>query len=369
MKKKYVLLLSCSAALMTFAPIAKAQTWNGTSIPTITNDHAGIGTLTPTGKLHIVSGYVVTGGGVGGAPCSYSGETALKIKWNSPEQYSMCLGGYTNTAPNILEVYSQSSFSIPPNQISPIMWMNATGQLGLSTYPIANNRLSVIGNSLLNGSLQVGNLAIPGGSKAVIDGDLSLISNNEMQFRSIKGHSVKAGIQLVANTGSSDGSGIELYGPESDRPGEMHLCSYGTNGKGIEFLNYDPAASTWFRKMRIACNGQVSIGSVEPTGPFADYKLGVDGTIVGKRVVVEIDNWADNVFESDYNLQPLSQVETFIQTNKHLPEIPSEAQVKKEGMNVGDMNALLLKKIEELTLYVIQQQKDIEALKAKAARQ
>ena len=74
------------------------------------------------------------------------------------------------------------------------------------------------------------------------------------------------------------------------------------------------------------------------------------------------------VFKKDYVLTPLSEVETFIAANSHLPNVPSEAEVKENGINMAEMDAVLLRKIEELTLYLIQLQKDNLELKAKRDR-
>lgn len=74
-------------------------------------------------------------------------------------------------------------------------------------------------------------------------------------------------------------------------------------------------------------------------------------------------HWYDHVFNDDYALMELADLEDYIKTNKHLPGIPSENQINKEGFNLAEMDGLLLKKIEELTLYIIQQQKEIESLK------
>ena len=115
-------------------------------------------------------------------------------------------------------------------------------------------------------------------------------------------------------------------------------------------------------QMRIGANGNVGIGTTAITG---NYKLSVEGTIRTRKVRVDAGTWADYVFESDYKLRPLKEVEQYIQQEKHLPEVPSAAEVKKEGLDVGDNQALLLKKIEELTLYVIQQQKQLEAQQQK----
>jgi hypothetical protein len=93
------------------------------------------------------------------------------------------------------------------------------------------------------------------------------------------------------------------------------------------------------------------------------YKLAVEGTIGARKVkVTQAAPWADYVFNDDYKLRPLSEVENYIKTNKHLPEVPSAAQVAKEGIDVGDNQALLLKKIEELTLYMIEMKKNNERI-------
>jgi len=87
-------------------------------------------------------------------------------------------------------------------------------------------------------------------------------------------------------------------------------------------------------------------------------RLKVNGRILAHEVVVERKNWSDYVFNENYPLPKLSEVEQFINENKHLPDIPSEKTVVAEGVNLGEMNALLLKKIEELTLYSIQLEKN-----------
>lgn len=117
-------------------------------------------------------------------------------------------------------------------------------------------------------------------------------------------------------------------------------------------------------QMHIKTNGQVKIGNTAvASGTHADYKLSVDGKIVSKKVVVTLSNWADEVFDEKYQLRPLAEVEKYINTKKHLPEIPTEQEVITEGVDVGEMNRLLLKKVEELTLYIIELNKEVEKLK------
>jgi len=87
--------------------------------------------------------------------------------------------------------------------------------------------------------------------------------------------------------------------------------------------------------------------------------------IVTREVEVKLDVWPDYVFKPDYKLKALNELELFIKENSHLPEVPKEAEVLENGVKLGEMNVLLLKKIEELTLYLIQQQKQIDELSRK----
>jgi hypothetical protein len=99
-------------------------------------------------------------------------------------------------------------------------------------------------------------------------------------------------------------------------------------------------------------NGNVGIGTINPTS-----KLTVAGNINSREVKVSVDAGADFVFERDYALPSLQEVEKFVTENKHLPEIASAKEMQREGINLSEMNIKLLQKIEELTLYVIEQQK------------
>lgn len=112
-------------------------------------------------------------------------------------------------------------------------------------------------------------------------------------------------------------------------------------------------------------DGNVMIGtdSFEDTILGEVFKLSVNGNVRARKVRVYATTWADYVFEEDYELMPLQDLEIFIKENKHLPNVPSEAKVLNEGIDVGDTNRVLLEKVEELTLYVIELNKEIERLK------
>lgn len=109
--------------------------------------------------------------------------------------------------------------------------------------------------------------------------------------------------------------------------------------------------------------GQPSVG-IGTTEPISGYTLTVDGKAILEEVKVQAVG-ADFVFDQEYSLPSLSQVEHYVSEHHHLPAVPSAAQMQKEGVFVGEMNMLLLQKIEELTLYLIEQHKDIQQLKEK----
>lgn len=133
--------------------------------------------------------------------------------------------------------------------------------------------------------------------------------------------------------------------------------------KGMEFgaapgysiffsISYTPA-------MMIANNGYVGIGTSNPT-----YRLSVNGTIQSKEIRVET-GWSDYVFEKNYKLRSLKNVADYIEQNKHLPGIPSAKQIQKNGLAVGEVQTKMMEKIEELTLYLIEQNKQIQQLQKK----
>ena len=106
--------------------------------------------------------------------------------------------------------------------------------------------------------------------------------------------------------------------------------------------------------------GYVGIGTTTP-----HEMLSVNGNIRSKQIKVETANWPDYVFKPDYQLPSLADVKTYIGQNQHLPDMPSEKEIAQSGLNLGEVVKMQTKKIEELTLYLIEQQEKLQKLEAK----
>ena len=180
---------------------------------------------------------------------------------------------------------------------------------------------------------------------------------NPIQTLDINGRlNLRLGVIQNGTTPISNSSDLGLYSQLSG----YHM-RFVTNNAPIRFFtdagtNLIGGTST----MVIHNNGSVGIGTESPD---VNYKLSVNGGIRCKSVRVET-YWSDFVFRADYKLRTLSEVEAYVKENGHLPEIPSETEVSANGVELGDMTSKLLQKVEELTLYIIEQQKEIEKLKA-----
>lgn len=185
----------------------------------------------------------------------------------------------------------------------------------------------------------------------------------------------------IDNNGYIDFSGGSV--PSNLFPYEAKYKFYGPTTFSLwenthDFTIYsDPQAATLFRVDSDYMNiymqedfGRVIIGSKTRLNnciACQDYKLFVQGGIKAQKVKVEIaaeNGWADYVFAKDYKLMPLKEIESYINTNGHLPEVPSTDEAIKNGIELKEMNILLLKKVEELTLHLIDQNKRIEGLEA-----
>ena len=194
------------------------------------------------------------------------------------------------------------------------------------------------------------------------NGNIGIGTTNPAQKLEVNGSATFNGA-IISSSSDNSGGVIQLRNPSKTSNGLastwMIYNMTGGYGNSLQFWAYDNigcAGGMCTNRFTIMDNGNVGIGTTNPTS-----KLTVAGNIASREVKVTVDAGADFVFEKDYDLPSLESVDKFIKENKHLPEIASAAEMKKEGMNLSEMNIKLLQKIEELTLYTIEQNKRIEA--------
>lgn len=144
----------------------------------------------------------------------------------------------------------------------------------------------------------------------------------------------------------------------SNIAGDLRIANIKTSGgDDVQLTDAQIAEKT---SVFINRDGRVGIGTEAVNAP---YKLAVEGTVGARRVkVTEVSFGADYVFSPDYSLLPLSEVEAFVKKNRHLPDIPSESQMIDAGLDLAEMNILLLQKVEELYLYIIEMEKRMDKL-------
>ena len=177
-----------------------------------------------------------------------------------------------------------------------------------------------------------------------------------------------SGNQNVVGTIYSDG-GIRINNTniKLNTNGTAYFSTYVAIGSGIHFnadggASFSNNVSINSNNIRLYSDGSASFSNHVSIGN--GFYCSSDGSLKVKSLRVTLTDWSDFVFDDGYNLRPLGEVERYIEANRHLPDIPSAQEVEENGVDVGEMNKLLLQKVEELTLYIIDLQKQIDELKS-----
>ncbi|MBI3259521.1 MAG: hypothetical protein HYZ54_08630 [Ignavibacteriae bacterium] len=215
-----------------------------------------------------------------------------------------------------------------------IRGLSGSATLSTMAFRVINDNQRELFRIFDNGQVSVGTQALGAG-----------IKNTDYQFTVFRNNSDAANYHNVFRVEASTG----------DTPALTELISAGVGNSNV---------------FEVLATGQTRIGAQKiPTTAtkHGDNMLSVDGKIVAKEIIVTTNSslWADYVFKKDYRLKSLSEVKEYIDENGHLPGIPSTEEAVKDGVAVGEIQAKLLEKIEELTLHLIKMENRIRELEAR----
>ncbi|MFH6984980.1 hypothetical protein [Marinoscillum luteum] len=338
---------------------------------TDTGDKVGIGQTNPSSKLDVyrnsgnetIATFGTNEGSINIAAAGSSTENPTYINYISSrnanntayEDFAIKTGGgvgqfliKTNgnigigeSSPQAMVHIKQSASGLTPTNVSGGMYIENSGSS--NTHYVFQTATSGGGKSF--SITNAGNVGIG-------------TTSPNYQFEIFEGDGKETVAQFRTNEGII---GIAAAGNSTENPTYGNYIS-SRNASNTAYEDFGFKTSSGIPQLLIKTNGSVGIG----TNNTGTHKLSVNGSIRSKEVKVEA-NWSDFVFYDDYELRTLEEVEQHINENGHLPEIPSEAEVTENGINLGEMNAKLLQKIEELTLYLIEQNKEINELKEKVS--
>ena len=361
----------------------------------ILNSNVGIGTTNPIEKLHIEGSLLLDAYQSGNQKGLF-----FREGFSATNKYNLSILTYDDgdNSPDALDInaYDGIYFNTGSNIRNPRMTIKGNGNVGIGTtnpeeklqignaYTFHDGGHKVIGflykpsgavdldatkySSEIRFDPTHGNFFL-GTSSTITEAPTARLSINKNGYVGIGTTNPIEKLKIVNGSvsvdSSSDGSNAFEFGNnygqmyyDAQSSGEQNRGMYfqeqlSTN-RGFHFLN-----SNGDRLLKINGNGTVGIGTNNTQG----YKLGVKGKIAAEEVKVALYNgWPDYVFEEDYDLPTLKEVEQHISEKGHLENIPSAAEVAENGIQLGEMNKKLLEKIEQLTLYMIEQNKKTEQL-------
>ncbi|MEO9850956.1 MAG: hypothetical protein ABJH72_22355 [Reichenbachiella sp.] len=311
--KKICFFITC----LLLALSANAQFVENTSGNLTTTDKIGIGANFPAGELHIHGS-------------ENDGSETVDIVLSQFNGYSKISGLYTGTSKGAIAFSTANGIIAVTHER---MRIRSDGNVGIGTIN-PSEKLQVNGNA----SILDGNMIFNNSSTNLVESGTIRWNEYSNNITSISGAFIKYDgssnyLQISTNTESTNYEHLRIY-----RGGNILMQPN---------------------------SGSVGIG----TTTTGSHKLAVHGSIGAREIKVEATGWSDFVFDDDYELRTLEEVEEHIAENGHLPDIPSESEVTKNGIDLGEMDAKLLQKIEELTLYMIEINKELKEVKALNTKQ
>jgi hypothetical protein len=318
------------------------QTINLASFINNGGTYVGIGTDAPTNTLDVAGGITarklkLTYGA--GDFAVLTSDTSGNAMWKAPQH----LWSLAENGQDLFYIDGNIGINTP----TPESQLHVNGNFKATSGTFSGN-LSAI-NATYTGDVIMQNLEATGGS---FSGNLSAIN------ASYTGDVIMQ--NLEATGGSFSGN---LSGNTASFSGDVELSklTMSSNTFSIE----SNTVSLFAIEIEDSQNAVVKIGH---NNYGNTVNLLVGGQIKAEEVLVVQDVWADHVFSDDYRLRSLSELKAFIETHNHLPGIPDEEEVKEQGVNIAEMNSKLLEKVEELTLYILEQQEQLDVLKQELKR-
>ena len=288
------------------------------------------------------------------------------MKFNAPNMYfyptgqvvvngafrttgSITLSSLAGTSSNVLVVGSNG-------RLSSVEYSTFYDNLGNHT---AEQNINLNGKKIVNGTSGTGGIFVSTGGNVRI-GTGTTAPTNALE---VNGTTVSTKLKISGLASSTQkvltvGTGGQVSSTDvstfADNMGD-HIATQNINLNGNKIVGSSASTNGLF----VGANGNVRIGAGSGNPGNA---LEVNGIVRSKEVLVEITGWSDFVFEEDYKLMSLAEVEQFVKQHGHLPDVPSANEVEENGIGLGEMNALLLQKIEEMTLHLIEMEKRIKEL-------
>ena len=241
-------------------------------------------------------------------------------------------------------------------QLSSVEYSTFNDNLGNHT---ATQNINLNGKKIVNGTSSTGGIFVSTGGMVRI-GTGTSVPTNALEVNGttvstdLKISSLASSTQQVLTVGTGGQVSSTDVSTLADNMGD-HMATQNINLNGKKIVGSSASTAGLF----VGTNGNVRIGAGSGNPGNA---LEVNGIVRSKEVLVEITGWSDFVFEKDYKLMSLAEVEQFVKQHGHLPDVPSANEVEENGIGLGEMNALLLQKIEEMTLHLIEMEKRIQEL-------
>jgi len=262
---------------------------------------------------------------------------------------------------------SQGGFGIlsGAHQISPIVWMYGNQernafQIRRKEYNGTVQNASTLFHVGANGRIGIGT-TVPASKFEVHDAVLLSSGRSLGSFTLGSGtgtlYEIAGSQRGTDETNQSQGGFGIISGSHQISPVIWMYGNQESNAFQVKKKNYNATVQAGTTLLHVGGNGRVGIGTATP-----EAKLTVSGSVNSREVKVTVDAGAYFVFHSDYKLRTLAETEAFINQNQHLPEIASAEEMVDDGLELGKMNIKLLQKVEELTLYLIEQKKEIQEL-------